>query len=78
MCIAVRILFYSIVALDTWEILPSAAKFNEKIGEGAFGAVYRGNLSRDVYRKTPYHKLNVRNLERKDTRNVVAIKRLKG
>ena len=72
------VLCYSIVTFDTWEILPSAAKLNEKIGEGAFGAVYRGNLSRDVYRKTPYHKLNRRNLERKDTRNVVAIKRLKG
>ena len=72
------VLCYSIVTFDTWEILPSAAKLNEKIGEGAFGAVYRGNLSRDVYRKTPYHKLNRRNLERKDTRNVVAVKRLKG
>ena len=37
-----------IVPLDKWEILPEQVEYEEELGRGAFGVVYRATLKRRV------------------------------
>ena len=51
---------------------------NDKIGEGAFGNVFRGNISRDTFKKLPYQKLHGQSLIKTEKKKLVAVKLLKG
>ena len=51
---------------------------NDKIGEGAFGNVFRGNISRDAFKKLPYQKLHGQSLIKTEKKKLVAVKLLKG
>ena len=51
---------------------------NDKIGEGAFGNVFRGNISRDAFQKLPYRKLCGQSLITTNKKKLVAVKLLKG
>ena len=39
---------YRVASNDEWEIFPSSIEFGEHIGEGAFGTVFRGDISNDT------------------------------
>ena len=69
---------FSIVRNDDWEIFPSEITIDDNIGEGAFGNVFSGYISRDVSTKLPYFKLHRKKLGRKREINRVAVKHLKG
>ncbi|XP_065681819.1 angiopoietin-1 receptor isoform X1 [Hydra vulgaris] len=65
---------------DEWEVMPHNIFFEEKIGEGAFGSVYKGTIKSTAFVKTNYvNKSQVyfeKNLVGKEPK-IVAIKRLK-
>ena len=42
---------------DNWEILPSNIFFGKKIGEGAFGTVFSGEISTNKLKKMKHGKL---------------------
>lgn len=69
---------YRVVSNDVWEIFPSSIEFGEHIGEGAFGTVFRGDISNDTCKTLPYYKLNGLQFAKKDNKNEVAVKFLKG
>ena len=51
---------------------------NDKIEEGAFGNVFRGIISRDVFKKLPYQKHHGQRVIKREKKNLVAVKLLKG
>ena len=51
---------------------------NDKIGEGAFGNVFRGFVSRDIFKKLPYQKLHGQSVIKREKGKLVAVKLLKG
>ena len=69
---------YRVVSIDVWEIFPSSIEFGEHIGEGAFGTVFRGDISNDTCKTLPYYKLNGLQFAKKGNKNEVAVKFLKG
>lgn len=69
---------YRVVSNDVWEIFPSSIEFGEHIGEGAFGTVFRGDISNDTCKTLPYYKLNGLQFAKKGNKNEVAVKFLKG
>ena len=38
----------AIIPLDKWELLPEEIKYEEELGRGAFGVVYKATLKRRV------------------------------
>ena len=70
--------YYRIIRPDEWEIFPVEVTMDDNIGIGAFGTVFCGHISRDVFKKLPYFKLHSKKLGRKGEMNRVAVKRLKG
>ena len=38
--------FREIISLDKWEILPNQVHYEEELGRGAFGVVYKATLTR--------------------------------
>ena len=39
---------HGIISLDKWELLPEEIKYEEELGRGAFGVVYKATLKRRV------------------------------
>lgn len=64
-----------ILPLDKWEILPEQITYQEKLGQGAFGVVYKAHLKKrngiEVFD-------NRRKLKPENERQVVAVKMLRG
>lgn len=61
-----------IIALDKWEILPEEIEYEEELGRGAFGVVYKATLKKrqgiDPGKKQQQNDIN----------HVVAVKELQG
>ena len=66
-----------IIPLDKWEILPEEIEYEEELGRGAFGVVYKATLKRRVGIEVFYTGSRVR-LDPKKASQVVAVKVLKG
>ena len=64
-----------ITPLDKWELLPEQIEYQEELGRGAFGVVYKGSLKRrpgiEVFDTN-------KRLETKNQPTVVAVKVLQG
>ena len=64
-----------IIPLDKWEILPEQIEYEEELGRGAFGVVYKATLERRVGIEVFDTR---KRLEPKKACQVVAVKVLQG
>ena len=64
-----------IIPLDKWEILPEQVEYEEELGRGAFGVVYKATLKRRVGIEVFDTR---KRLESKKPCQVVAVKVLQG
>ena len=66
-----------IIPLDKWELLPEQIEYEEELGRGAFGVVYKARL-----KKRPgievFDPMARKGLELKKANQVVAVKELQG
>lgn len=64
-----------IIALDKWEILPEELEYEEELGRGAFGVVYKATLKKrqgiEIFDPGKKQQQN-------DINHVVAVKELQG
>lgn len=64
-----------IIALDEWEILPEEIEYEEELGRGAFGVVYKATLKKrqgiEIFDPGKKQQQN-------DINHVVAVKELQG
>lgn len=64
-----------IILLDKWEILPEQIEYQEELGRGAFGVVYKAFLKQ----RQGIEVFDTREvLESKESNQVVAVKKLQG
>ena len=64
-----------IIPLDKWELLPEQIKYEEELGRGAFGVVYKATLKRRVGIEVFD---NEKALKAEEPGQVVAVKELQG
>ena len=66
------------ILTDEWEILPTSITLNEKIGEGAFGAIFSAFVGFKNIEKSKYVKLKGKSAALGDKNYKVVVKLLKG
>ena len=66
------------ILTDEWEILPTGITLNEKIGEGAFGAIFSAFVDFKIIEKSKYVKQQGMSAVLGDKNCKVVVKLLKG
>ena len=70
---------FEIIPLDKWEILPEQIKYEEELGRGAFGVVYKATYIKRIGMEVFDTKISERTLlSTKTAPQVVAVKVLHG
>jgi len=70
---------FEIIPLDKWEILPGQIKYEEELGRGAFGVVYKATYIKRIGMEVFDTKISERTLlSTKTAPQVVAVKVLHG
>ena len=70
---------FEIIPLDKWEVLPEQIKYEEELGRGAFGVVYKATYTKRIGMEVFDTKISERTLlSTKTAPQVVAVKVLHG